>query len=139
MSSMNKGALESLPAAWVSRCRTVVDSLPLHPYAGMWAATRSSQPNPPPACTAAIVVAVTACAQEKKGDWVSLFDGQTMSGWTMLELGEKGSSKWEVTDGMLAIPDRPGLGITMREDVGDTVILRTDRSIVLSTYAWGSG
>lgn len=56
-----------------------------------------------------LVVAVTACAQEKKGEWVSLFDGQTMSGWTMLELGAKGSSKWEVTDGMLVGTGNPSM------------------------------
>ena len=37
----------------------------------------------------------------EKGEWVSLFDGKTMSGWTMLELGKEGSSHWEVKDGML--------------------------------------
>jgi hypothetical protein len=30
-------------------------------------------------------------------------------------------------------------GGTMLEDGGDTVELRTDRSVVLSTYAWGHG
>jgi hypothetical protein len=30
-------------------------------------------------------------------------------------------------------------GGTMLEDSGDTVVLRTDRSVVLSTYAWGHG
>ena len=30
-------------------------------------------------------------------------------------------------------------GGTMLEDGGDTVVLRTDRSVVLSTYAWGHG
>ena len=34
------------------------------------------------------------------GGWVSLFDGKTLSGWTMLDLG-KGESKWEVKDGAL--------------------------------------
>jgi hypothetical protein len=30
-------------------------------------------------------------------------------------------------------------GGTMLEDVGDTVVLRTDRSVVWSTYSWGTG
>src|SRR5207247_2147650 len=29
-------------------------------------------------------------------DWVSLFDGKTMSGWTMLQLRAGGKSQWEV-------------------------------------------
>ncbi|MFO0908673.1 MAG: DUF1080 domain-containing protein [Isosphaeraceae bacterium] len=34
--------------------------------------------------------------------WVSLFDGKTLSGWEMYELGNrKGQSKWEVKDGAL--------------------------------------
>jgi hypothetical protein len=47
------------------------------------------------------VIAGTAMAQGKQSEWVSLFDGKTMSGWTMLELQGKGTSKWEVADGML--------------------------------------
>lgn len=50
---------------------------------------------------------VGACAAEKtqdkpeKGEWVSLFDGQTLSGWEMIELGGKDTSKWEVKNGAL--------------------------------------
>jgi hypothetical protein len=43
-------------------------------------------------------------ASEKgpEAGWVSLFDGQTLSGWEMLELrGSEGKSKWEVKDGAL--------------------------------------
>jgi hypothetical protein len=55
-----------------------------------------------------LTLASTGVAQEKKQakdseeGWVSLFDGKTMSGWTMLELGgNQGKSKWEVQDGMI--------------------------------------
>lgn len=37
----------------------------------------------------------------EKADWVSLFDGSTLSGWTALELQGKGTSKWEVKDGAI--------------------------------------
>lgn len=36
-----------------------------------------------------------------KSEWVSLFDGKTLSGWTALELQGKGTSLWEVKDGVL--------------------------------------
>ena len=51
--------------------------------------------------------AAPACAAEKmkekapEGEWVSLFDGETLSGWEMLELGGKGTSQWVVKDGAL--------------------------------------
>lgn len=63
-----------------------------------------------------LIVATTACGQEKKQGWVSLFDGQTMSGWTMLELGEKGSSKWEVKDGMLVGSGKPSMLFSPKGD-----------------------
>ena len=34
------------------------------------------------------------------GEWVSLFDGQTLSGWTKVE-GRRGGSQWEVVDGAI--------------------------------------
>lgn len=33
--------------------------------------------------------------------WVSLFDGKTLSGWTALEMAGKGTSHWEVKDGVI--------------------------------------
>jgi hypothetical protein len=36
----------------------------------------------------------------RAGEWVSLFDGSTLSGWTMVEHKE-GTSKWEVVDGAI--------------------------------------
>lgn len=63
-----------------------------------------------------LIVAATACGQDKKREWVSLFDGQTMSGWTMLELGEKGSSKWEVKDRMLVGSGKPSMLFSPKGD-----------------------
>jgi hypothetical protein len=34
------------------------------------------------------------------GEWVSLFDGKTLSGWTKVE-GRRGGSSWEVVDGAI--------------------------------------
>jgi hypothetical protein len=50
-----------------------------------------------------LVLGLTSAAlpSARAGDWASLFDGQTMSGWKMVELGQKGSSNWEVKDGCL--------------------------------------
>jgi hypothetical protein len=50
-----------------------------------------------------------SAAQAPSGEWVSLFDGQTLSGWEMLELGGKGTSKWEVKDGALTGTGRPSM------------------------------
>jgi hypothetical protein len=45
----------------------------------------------------------TARAQETKpGEWVSLFDGKTLSGWTMIALPNQPKSEWSVVDGALA-------------------------------------
>jgi hypothetical protein len=52
-------------------------------------------------------VALPAHGTNQKGGsdeegWVSLFDGKTLSDWTMLELpGREGKSKWEVKDGAI--------------------------------------
>lgn len=40
-----------------------------------------------------------ACAAE--GEWVSLFDGKSIEGWTALELAGKGTSHWVVKDGVI--------------------------------------
>ena len=34
-------------------------------------------------------------------EWVSLFDGKTMSGWEYLEMAGKDTSKWEVVNGAM--------------------------------------
>jgi hypothetical protein len=57
----------------------------------------------------ALGLSLTATSEAKaqnqsasKGEWVSLFDGKTLSGWEMIELGNrKGASKWEVKDGAI--------------------------------------
>jgi hypothetical protein len=56
----------------------------------------------------ATALAVPAFAAEKKAaaddsDWVSLFDGKTLSGWEIFEMSPKNPSKptWEVVDGAL--------------------------------------
>jgi hypothetical protein len=47
-----------------------------------------------------LVAPSMACAAE--GEWVSLFDGKSLEGWTALELGgKKGTSHWVVKDGMI--------------------------------------
>lgn len=39
---------------------------------------------------------------EDAGTWVSLFDGKSISDWTVLELGkEQGKSHWKVESGMI--------------------------------------
>ena len=50
-----------------------------------------------------VTTASPAAAQTSpaKGEWVSLFDGKTLSGWEMSEMAGKGTSKWEVKDGAL--------------------------------------
>jgi len=48
-----------------------------------------------------IALAGTFSTSTLAGEWVSLFDGQTLSGWTKVE-GRRGGSKWEVVDGAIA-------------------------------------
>ena len=48
----------------------------------------------------AVSTVATNTIQAADDEWVSLFDGKTLSGWTMLDLG-RGESKWEVKDGAL--------------------------------------
>lgn len=43
-----------------------------------------------------VILGSPVCA----GEWVSLFDGSTLSGWTMVE-HKSGTSKWEVVDGAI--------------------------------------
>jgi len=40
--------------------------------------------------------------------WVSLFDGKTLSGWTMVPMG-RGESKWDVVDGLLTGTGQPSM------------------------------
>jgi hypothetical protein len=68
---------------------------------------------------AAGVSATAARAQDAKKSsdgYVSLFDGQTLSGWEMLEMGPKGSSKWEVKDGALTGSGRQSMLFSPRGD-----------------------
>jgi len=50
--------------------------------------------------TLLILIAPAAC-QGQEGDWVSLFDGQSMDGWEMLKLDPNNDSRWTVEDGAL--------------------------------------
>jgi hypothetical protein len=59
-----------------------------------------------------LIMVPTSQGQETRGGdsgWVSLFDGQTLSGWTMIELGAKGSSHWEVKDGVIVGTGQPSM------------------------------
>src|SRR4051812_40151218 len=55
----------------------------------------------------ALVVPGAACAQE--GQWVSLFDGKSLEGWTALELRGKGTSQWEGKDGAIEGSGQPSM------------------------------
>jgi hypothetical protein len=46
------------------------------------------------------VAAVGSSSTMAADEWVSLFDGKTLSGWTAVE-GRRGGSKWEVVDGAI--------------------------------------
>ncbi len=48
----------------------------------------------------ALGVSLMAAPSVRGGEWVSLFDGSTLSGWTMVE-HKQGTSKWEVVDGAI--------------------------------------
>ena len=57
----------------------------------LWTVTgRAADPTPKPTPT-----------PKPAGEWVSLFDGKTLDGWEMRELGAKGSSEWKVENGCL--------------------------------------
>ena len=47
-----------------------------------------------------LILAGIAPSSTLAGDWVSLFDGQSLSGWTKVE-GRRGGSNWEVVDGVI--------------------------------------
>jgi hypothetical protein len=51
---------------------------------------------------ASALLSSSAFGADEKSEWVSLFDGKTLSGWTFLPLpNQKIESKWEVVDGTL--------------------------------------
>jgi hypothetical protein len=54
-----------------------------------------------------VLVPGLACAAE--GEWVSLFDGKSLEGWTALELKGKGTSLWEVKDGTIQGSGEPSM------------------------------
>jgi hypothetical protein len=60
-----------------------------------------------------VVCASSTTAQEKstqdQDGWVSLFDGQTISGWEMLELNPQRESRWEVKDGVIVGTGYPSM------------------------------
>jgi hypothetical protein len=47
-----------------------------------------------------ILLGMVPLAAREDDGWVSLFDGKTLSGWTMVE-HRQGGSKWEVVDGAI--------------------------------------
>jgi hypothetical protein len=47
-----------------------------------------------------VALTLAGPASAQAGEWVSLFDGSTLSGWTKGE-GPRGGSKWEVVDGAI--------------------------------------
>jgi hypothetical protein len=50
-------------------------------------------------------------------EWVSLFDGKSIEGWTALELGQaKGTSHWEVKDGLIEGSGTPSMLYSPRGD-----------------------
>jgi hypothetical protein len=61
-----------------------------------------------------LAVAFTSRAQAQdtyviKGGWVSLFDGTTLSGWTVNPLSGPDASKWEVKDGVIVGTGKPSM------------------------------
>lgn len=67
------------------------------------------------AAALALGLAAPACApaaekaESTQGQWVSLFDGKTLSGWTALELKGAGTSHWEVKDGAIVGTGQPSM------------------------------
>ncbi len=63
----------------------------------------------------AAALLTSACAAEKKkttdspGEWVSLFDGTTLSGWEAIQLDPNKESKWEVVDGAIVGSGYPSM------------------------------
>ncbi|GAC1472867.1 MAG: DUF1080 domain-containing protein [Isosphaeraceae bacterium] len=54
-------------------------------------------------------VAAKADVSSRNENWVSLFDGKTLSGWEFLELRGKGTSQWKVKDGLLVGTGEPSM------------------------------
>ncbi|RUL86443.1 3-keto-disaccharide hydrolase [Tautonia sociabilis] len=54
-----------------------------------------------PALLALFVPQAAPAAEPTAEEWVSLFDGETLSGWEMIPLREGSNCKWTVEDGML--------------------------------------
>jgi hypothetical protein len=52
---------------------------------------------------------VATAADTPTGEWVSLFDGKTLSGWTVNELRGPGTSRWEVKDGVIVGSGQPSM------------------------------
>lgn len=54
------------------------------------------------AMIALVGLAVSSMAGAKENEWVQLFDGKSIEGWTVLELAkDKGKSQWQVRDGVI--------------------------------------
>jgi hypothetical protein len=49
--------------------------------------------------TSSLTVTNAVAQEEKKEEWITLFDGKTLDGWE--QIGGKGKSKWEVVDGVI--------------------------------------
>ncbi len=69
---------------------------------------RLSRPAALLACGLLAAAFVSASADDKKatnadspGEWTSLFDGTTLSGWEAIQLDPNKESKWEVADGAI--------------------------------------
>ena len=69
---------------------------------------RLSRPAALLACGLLAAAFVSASADDKKatgadspGEWTSLFDGTTLSGWEAIQLDPNKESKWEVVDGAI--------------------------------------
>jgi hypothetical protein len=47
-------------------------------------------------------MAMPGIARAQEGTWVPIFDGKSLDGWTVLELGKTpGGSRWQVKDGLI--------------------------------------
>ncbi len=65
-----------------------------------------------------------SCAQSAPadGEWVSLFDGKTLSGWEMLQTQPNGGSEWSVVDGALTGSGTPSMLFSPRGDYKNFII-----------------
>jgi hypothetical protein len=49
-----------------------------------------------------LAMALPGLSRAQEGTWVPIFDGKSLDGWTVLELGKTpGASRWQVKDGMI--------------------------------------